>query len=135
VAAEPTAARCPSCGIIGAEIPRRTVAAVSSVPLPAHQVLRLCRTRDCPLVYYGEAGARIAATSLALLPAFKGGDVLCFCFLHRLSAAGNGQHAALLEAIARRVRAGDCACDLRNPTGKCCLPELRDLGQPSAGSP
>jgi CopZ-like zinc binding protein len=126
VAAEPaTSPPCPECGAVGAEIARRTVVAVTSAPLPPPQGLRLCRTPDCSLVYYGDAGARIEASSLALLPPFKGGDVLCFCFLHRLRDLDNGRSAAVVEEITERVRAGDCACDLRNPTGKCCLPDIR----------
>lgn len=116
---------CPQCGVAGPAVARRTVAAVTRAPLPPHQDLYLCRSADCGLVYYGAAGARIEVTALPLRPSFKGGDVLCFCFLHRAGEAGGGQRDAVVAAITARVAAGDCACDLRNPTGKCCLPDLR----------
>jgi hypothetical protein len=76
------------------------------------------------LIYYGEAGAQIEVTSLAHRPLFKGGDVVCFCFLHRADADGQ-VGAGVLEAIIERVRSRDCSCDLRNPSSKCCLAEIR----------
>ena len=121
---EPAALPCPACGAVGPETPRRTVVAVTRSPVPRQQTLRLCRTRDCELIYYGESGARIKATALSLRPLFKGGDVVCFCFLHRADADGQ-VGAGVVEAITDRVRARDCSCDLRNPSGKCCLSELR----------
>jgi hypothetical protein len=116
---------CPACGADGVEVPRRTVAAVTSTSLPSHQGLRLCRTSDCPLVYYGDAGAQIPTSTLSLLPLFKGGDVVCFCFLRRAHEIANGGRERVIEEISARVKAGDCSCDLRNPTGKCCLGEIR----------
>ena len=110
---------------MGQEIPRRTVVAVTTTSLPPSQALRLCRTRDCPLVYYGDAGAQIPASTLSLLPLFKGGTVVCFCFLRHAEDVANGGRERVLEEISARVRAGDCSCDLRNPSGKCCLGEIR----------
>jgi hypothetical protein len=115
---------CPECGAVGAAIKRRTVVAVSRAAIPAHQTLRLCRTAGCSLIYYGDAGARVTVETLALRPTFKGGDVVCFCFLHR-QADVDGDLSAVVAAIGSRVHARDCACDLRNPTGKCCLVDLR----------
>ena len=122
--AEPAAPPCPQCGAVGPEVPRRTVVAVTRTPLPRQQTLRLCRTPACELIYYAEPGAWIEATALSLRPVFKGGDVVCFCFLHRADADGQ-LCAGVVEAITDRVRARDCSCDLRNPSGKCCLGELR----------
>ena len=124
---EAEALPCPGCGEVGVTVKCRTVAAVTSASLPPHQGLRLCRTKSCPLAYYGDAGARIPASSLALLPLFKGGDVVCFCFLRRASEMVDGGRERVLDEIAARVRAGDCSCDLRNPSGKCCLGEIRRL--------
>jgi hypothetical protein len=112
---------CPRCGAVGPVVERRTVAAVTTSSLPPSQVMRLCSTEACSLIYYGEAGAEVDVASLSLLPVFKGGDVLCFCF----SCRDSGATAAMLQLIAARVRAGECACDLRNPSGRCCLPEVR----------
>jgi hypothetical protein len=120
-------ASCPGCGITGTEISRRTVVAVTSAALPPHQVLRLCRTSGCSLIYYGEAGAQIPAAALSRLPLFKGGEVVCFCFWREVGEVTNGGRERVVEEISDRVRAGDCACDLRYPTGKCCLGEIRRL--------
>lgn len=121
--------RCPQCGNRGTPIAAKTVIAVTSAPLPPRQPLFLCVTSDCELIYFGESGASFPVSALRQRPSWKGGDVFCFCFDHRKSellaavAAGDGHH--LSASIEARVRAGDCACELRNPSGRCCLPEIR----------
>ncbi len=121
---------CPGCGLRGRRIATRTAIAVTSEPLPARQQLFVCAAPDCSLIYYGAAGAHIAASALRLRPTWKGGDVLCFCFGHRLAELDGGASSRdadgddLVSRIERRVRAGDCACELRNPSGRCCLPEI-----------
>jgi hypothetical protein len=71
----------------------------------------------------------VPVTALRLRPTWKGGDVLCFCFDHRerelVSAVAAGDGHRVGASIEARVKAGDCACELRNPTGRCCLPEVR----------
>jgi len=119
---------CPACGRPGRSVAWRTAAAVSTVSLPARQELFLCRTAGCDLLYFGSSGARVGCADLARRPWFKqGGDVVCFCFVVRraeLEAPGGESLPATVEA---RVRRGDCACDVRNPSGKCCLADLAAL--------
>jgi hypothetical protein len=114
---------CPGCGHAGVEIPWRTVAAVTRGALPPRQVFRLCRERECGLLYFGDAGASVPVSAVAEAPWFKGGAGVCYCFDYDAAHLGKGAEAA----ITARVRAGDCACDLRNPSGRCCLPEVKRL--------
>jgi len=37
--------------------------------------------------------------------------------------------ATILECISAEVKAGDCACELRNPSGKCCLGDVTKASQ------
>lgn len=76
------------------------------------------------MVYVGDAGVRFDADELRHPPAYKTDDpsgLLCFCFDVRgttvVSAAGD----AAVAFISERVRAGDCACDVLNPSAGCCL--------------
>lgn len=63
-----------------------------------------------------------------LRPWFKeSGELVCFCFLHRRQALVGSRGPAVVAEVEQRVRLGECACDVRNPTGKCCLGELRRL--------
>ena len=53
-----------------------------------------------------------------------------------LRAATPAARAATLEDIDAGIKTGQCACDLRNPQGSCCLGNVRGLiqrlGQPDA---
>lgn len=58
-------------------------------------------------------------------------DVLvCYCFGHTLGEirTATGEFAmAIVENITAGIKAGQCACDLRNPQGFCCLGNARAL--------
>jgi len=124
-------ARCPGSGTEGTAVEWTTVAALIRGPVPPRQDLRLCRDRDCEVVYYGTAGARITVDELTVRPGFKaGGDgLLCYCFLHREADVARQLEASgetdVLESIQAEVRDGQCACEVRNPSGKCCLGEVQ----------
>jgi hypothetical protein len=122
---------CPVSGTNGKPVGWRTVAALSRVAIPPRQEFRLCRESDCGVVYFGAAGTRLGTDELTVKPSFKSGgsDVLCYCFQHRRSDIARelretGRTTAL-EAIRTQVQAGNCACEVKNPTGKCCLGEVQ----------
>jgi hypothetical protein len=55
---------------------------------------------------------------------------VCYCFHHTvgdLRAASPQQRTAIREDINTGINAGQCACDLRNPQGSCCLGNVRAL--------
>ena len=109
-----------------------TVAALTRVPVPPRQDFRLCRDSECPVVYYGSMGAVLTVEDLSVQPGFKSGSdgLVCYCFLHRsaditrqLEATGQTD---IFESIQREVAAGNCSCEVRNPSGKCCLGEVQE---------
>lgn len=51
-----------------------------------------------------------------------GSDLVCYCF----AITGERADAASFGYVRERVLAGGCACEVKNPSGKCCLPELRE---------
>ncbi len=126
------AARCPTSGFAGKPVDWTTVAALAKGRVPPKQEFRLCRDAECEVVYYGSAGAVLTADDLNVEPGFKNGSdgLVCYCFLHR--KAGIDQQlretgeTGVLESIKDEVRAGNCACEVRNPSGKCCLGEVQE---------
>ncbi len=126
------ASRCPASGFAGQLVDWTTVAALSGGRVPPRQEFRLCRDPECEVVYYGTAGALLATRDLNVRPGFKnGGDgLLCYCFLHReadiarqLAETGRTD---LFRSIRDEVEAGNCACEVRNPSGRCCLGEVQE---------
>lgn len=131
-ASDQNASRCPASGSSGKPVNWVTVATLTIGPVPAKQTFRLCRDAQCEVVYYGSAGTVITIEDLSVQPGFKDGSdgLVCYCFLHRkadiahqLSETGE---TAVFESIENEVRAGNCACEVRNPSGKCCLGEVQE---------
>ncbi|MFL6237065.1 MAG: putative iron-sulfur cluster-binding metallochaperone [Thermoanaerobaculia bacterium] len=123
---------CPACGCRSQSVESSTVAALVAGPVPAHQKFWLCRDRDCEVTYFGDAGARFRISNLRFLPAFKSESpeaLVCFCFLHpRMEIESELRHSGtstLVDRIAAKVKARDCACEVRNPSGRCCLADVR----------
>jgi hypothetical protein len=57
-------------------------------------------------------------------------DVESYCFRHTVGdvrAASPATRAAIVDDINAGIKAGQCACDLRNPQGSCCLGNVRGL--------
>ncbi len=121
---------CAECGQPGREVDLITVKALlrsealARLAAPSH---RFCSTPSCPVVYYGEGESfgrdDVAAPVFQKEPA--GDRTVCHCFSIgeadlRREIAETGRSSAA-ERIAAHVKAGRCACEVRNPQGSCCL--------------
>lgn len=122
---------CPVNAFPGKPVSWLTVAALTSGPVPSRQVFWLCRDPACPAVYFNEGANVISTQELRTEPGFKKGTtgLLCYCFLLRREdivreLATRGTTTAF-EIIQKEVKAGNCACQVRNPSGGCCLSEVR----------
>jgi len=121
---------CPVCGLLCEPVAWRTVAALAVGPIPPRQSYWLCRDPECELVYFGASGVRVSLHDIRVRPGFKsGGDLLCYCFLFRRTQLAMATAIPLADRIAALVKDSGCACEVRNPSGKCCLPEVRNLAR------
>jgi len=134
--------RCPTSRSTGRPVPWQTVAALSVGRVPPNQSYWLCEDPACPVVYFGSDGSTLGVDDVAPIPGFKaaGDGLVCYCFLHRRSDlerdVGEGVPTRTLDAIAAEVRARNCACEVRNPAGKCCLGSIRrELNELEANEP
>ena len=97
-----------------------------------------CETPDCDVVYFPSDPAA---------PSFHRADVLvrvrikeredpipvCYCFGFTRKdiwddIAQTGR-STVAERIKREVKAGNCACEVKNPSGKCCLGNVTRTAQ------
>lgn len=106
------------------------MAALLAGRVPRRQGFRLCRSRHCGTVYHGDAGAVFGVDELRVVPGFKDGSagLVCYCFLHTeddmaLEMERTGE-TTIPARIRARIDAGDCACEVRNPSGRCCLGQV-----------
>jgi hypothetical protein len=123
---------CPANGFEGKRVDRATVAALAKGRVPPKQEFRLCRDAECEVVYYGSAGTVLTLSDVSVQPGFKSSSdgLVCYCFLHRKAdiarqLAETGE-TDVFQSIKDEVQAGNCACEVRNPTGKCCLGEVQE---------
>lgn len=127
-----SASACPVSGSHGERVPWRTVAALLSGAIPSKQEFWLCPDPSCRVVYFGAAGRLVSIAELRVHPGSKdGGELLCYCLQLRKQDLRLEVTAPtrIIEQITDLVRAGGCACEVRNPSGKCCLGEVRKLSR------
>lgn len=125
------ASACPESGAGGTPVARQTVAALVRGRVPPRQDFWLCRDPSCPVIYFGSEAAIYEVEDLVSAPGYKEGSdgLLCYCFLVRerdiaREIEETGASYAL-ERITEEVKAGNCACEVRNPSGKCCLSDVQ----------
>lgn len=126
---------CPVCGQKGKSVDTATVKSMLSVSLK--QIKKVpyffCQNRDCSTVYFSEDGLQTFGRADLQDRVYQkepdADDVfVCYCFRHtvgELRAASVEDRAAIVDDINAGINAGQCACDLRNPQGSCCLGNVR----------
>ena len=138
--AAPAVAACPANGARSKQVDMVTVKSlVRQLPLgmPNSQYY-FCEAQECDVVYF---------TLDSRAPIFRRGDVLvrvgaktntdpipvCYCFgfsrkdiEDEIAETG---HSTVAERISAEVKAGNCACEVKNPSGKCCLGSVTRVTQ------
>ena len=128
---------CPVCGERGKPIQGQTVKTLLSISLREVQDFDylFCKTQTCPVVYFSPGGEQTLTVEQVRERVYQkepdGEEVfVCYCFRHTvggLRAASPESRTAILNDINTGINAGQCACDLRNPQGSCCLGNVRGL--------
>ena len=125
---------CPRCGERGKPVSLATVGAMAKTELEAAKLsareYKLCRNRDCPVVYYsGEV--QLKKSELRVPINFKERNYegpVCYCFNHTVASiraeVETKGHSTAQRMITQEVKAGRCACEVKNPAGTCCLGDI-----------
>ncbi|MBI5649773.1 MAG: copper chaperone Copz family protein [Chloroflexi bacterium] len=131
------ATMCAVCGEKGKPVQGQTVKSLLAITL--RQVRNaeylFCRTPTCRVVYFSTDGAQTFTAVQVRERVYQkepdAADVfVCYCFRHTLGeirAASPEARAAILDDINTGIQTDQCACDLRNPQGSCCLGNVRAL--------
>jgi len=128
---------CPDCGQKGKPVQGQTIKALLSVSLNRIRDLEyfFCRTTSCNVVYFSTDGnSKFTAGQIRERVYQKEPDqedvFVCYCFKHTLGEIRNAtpeEFNALINDINFGINANNCACDIRNPQGSCCLGNVRSL--------
>lgn len=127
---------CPSCRERGKRVDLLTLKALLAVPLTEiqHSEYFFCRSARCPTVYFSAGGeqefAEPALRERVYQKHVDDGEVfVCYCFRHSVSSvresSGDSGESAVVRAITEGIQRGQCACEIRNPQGNCCLGNVR----------
>ena len=128
---------CTACGTRGKKVDLETVKAMLSVSLrgldpstPYH----FCRSAECEVVYF--AGSELFTADEVRVPVHQKHPEsknvpVCYCFGHtpgsiRAEWLAIGMSTVVADVTAG-IQAGQCACEIRNPQGACCLGNVRKV--------
>lgn len=128
---------CPQCGQPGKPVSGQTVRSLVAVSLrmvPQGNYL-FCRTRECPVVYFHEDATTVFLKAQVRERVYQkepdAADVwICYCFRHsvgELTGDTIDARKGIVAEINAGIKAEECACDLRNPQGSCCLGNVNAL--------
>lgn len=84
-----------------------------------------CDSPDCDVVYFGDDGSVILKSQLRTQVGIKepsADAMLCYCF--GITQADARREPAIREFVVTQTKLGRCACDTRNPSGRCCLKDF-----------
>lgn len=131
-AGEVTPFQCRVCGQKARRVKRSTMESlleeVALARLEDHSYY-FCATPACPIVYFSnEACSSFHKDDLKVRVGLKESQdpiPICYCFgftekmvLDEIRARGN---STIPDRIREEVKAGNCACEVKNPSGNCCL--------------
>ena len=128
------ARQCPDCGTTGVVVPFLTVKVLlteSALCGARAGRYRFCSNPCCDAVYFSEDGETFTTSDVRVAVWQKqpfGQRTICYCFAESETTIRNeilrvGQSDAV-RRVREQIRASRCACDVRNPQGRCCLTDL-----------
>jgi hypothetical protein len=89
-----------------------------------------CTDKTCSVGYFSLGGRVIPKQHLRSYKEIEN-DKLCYCFdidaTPYISALKDKTAGPIKNFVIQKTKSGDCACDIRNPAGQCCLANFKQL--------
>lgn len=134
VPSKKTVFTCPVCHQKGRAVGLQTVQAIAKSDVEVRDnsnPYRFCRTPDCPVVYFGEDGQQIDKSQVRVRVGIKETEnpiPVCYCFGFTEGDICSDIRAMGMTRIPNKIRAevkvGNCECEIKNPSGSCCLGDV-----------
>ena len=133
---------CPACGTKGKAVAARTVKSLvrDHTRVVTSDSYSFCRKPDCDIVYFYDL-AIFRKSELKVRVGIKESIdpvPLCYCFdytradiLRDLEQVGS---AKIPDQIKAEIQGGFCACEVKNPSGSCCLGDITRAVQAATGA-
>lgn len=84
-----------------------------------------CDDPNCEVIYFGLKGSVINKSEVRTVVGKKENDknaLLCYCF--GVSKASAEKDKKIKAYVTQQTKQHNCACDIRNPSGRCCLKDF-----------
>ncbi len=126
---------CAQCGAICRSVEMRTV--YLQLRFPENQAVTpdhyfFCPAKTCSIGYFSTAGNIIPSLHLKSHHDIQQ-DRLCYCFdidaTDYVDALRANRAEAIKDFVIQRTKSGECACEITNPSGLCCLAKFKLLNQ------
>ena len=136
VSACSVSAKCPHCGRPGKPITTRTLKHMVK-PVFLNLVQKpgflICASPACGVVYFHPEGQELHENDLRVPVELKNPEnaPICYCFGFTQKMVENEVRVSgdctIALGIAAEMKAGNCACEVRNPQGSCCLGRISSV--------
>jgi len=85
-----------------------------------------CESFDCEVVYFNDENSKLIKQSKLRtsvgVKTQKPNDLICYCYGVDLQAAR--ENSNIKSFVMEMTKHGSCACETRNPSGRCCLKDF-----------
>jgi hypothetical protein len=122
------AEKCPLCKKRGTAVEQHTVIHhVKDISKIGSSIYYYCNSSDCDMVYYNK-NEQFTTNMINKEIGFKDGSsetaTICFCFNYLKSEL---YKPSIIEKIDIRVGSYGSRCDIRSPSGKCCIKDIKKM--------
>jgi len=120
--------KCPSCGHKGTKVENDTlIHHVKDISKIADENYSFCHNPQCNIVYFCDKNTFTTSMinkEIGFKDDASNQAAVCFCYNYLKSELYD---KSLIDKINIRIDNYGSRCDLRNPTGKCCLKDIKRL--------
>lgn len=119
---------CPQCGSNGALVSSNTIyhhLKQSWQWQAKEQAYYFCDDPNCNVAYFGEDDSVIEQSVLRMAIAVKtqvDDDLICYCY--GVSLGDAKADSSIKDFVIKMTKNSACACESRNPSGRCCLKDF-----------
>lgn len=124
---------CPQCGISCKHVSMKTI--FHQVKFPEildvdHDNYHYCADKICSVGYFSKKGKTISKDQLRSFTDLENNKI-CYCFdintEQYVNSLKEGKAETIKKFVIQKTKVGDCACEIRNPSGQCCLASFKRL--------
>ncbi len=123
---------CPACGKKGKSVATMTVKSLvrDHTRVNRSGSYSFCRTPDCDVVYFSDSATFRKAEVKVRVGIKETEDPVPLCYCFDYSRADIRREIEKLgstkipDEIEAEIQAGFCACEVKNPSGSCCLGDI-----------